>query len=59
MSTRPRKPIYIRGANTVQLVNYHRPLVVTAIFPDEGVIVRLVGALLLEQNVEWAFTHRT
>ena len=31
---------------------------VVCIFPNEAFIVRLIGAVLLEQNDEWQFQHR-
>ena len=30
------------------------PFIVVGIFPDDDAIARLVGALLLDQNAEWA-----
>jgi transposase-like protein len=52
---RHRRPRDLQ-ANPLERLNgeIKRPTNVVAIFPNEAAIVRLVGALLLEQNDEWA-----
>jgi putative transposase len=50
----------IHSTNPLERLNKEvkrRPDVV-GIFPNEGVIIRLIGAVLLEANDEWQLQHR-
>jgi putative transposase len=50
----------LHSTNTVERLNKEvkRRADVVGIFPNEGAIVRLIGAVLLEANDEWATQHR-
>ena len=50
----------VHGTNPLERLNKEvkRRADVVGIFPNEGSIIRLIGAVLLEANDEWALQHR-
>jgi putative transposase len=50
----------IHSTNPLERLNKEvkRRADVVGIFPNEGAIIRLIGAVLLEANEEWQLQHR-
>jgi putative transposase len=56
MSFPPARSTKLHSTNPIERLNgeIKRPTEVVSNFPNEDAIIRLVGAILLEQNDEWA-----
>ena len=52
--------VKLHSTNSLERLNKEvkRQADVVGIFPNEGAIIRLIGAVLLEQNDEWLLQHR-
>jgi transposase-like protein len=60
MSFPPTHRVKLHSTNTLERLNKEvkRRADVVGIFPNEASIIRLVGAVLMEQNDDWSLQHR-